>query len=331
MRMVLLGSALAAGVVAYCVPPAAAQDKAAQILRTMDADGDGRISAGEWQRKPKGFRRIDADGDGFLTIEELRARFGDSAGGDMPSGGTSGNVEGWVPPPSIPQDVRCAILRGRNCDIALSVNRGLFPTGLVPRFPEGLACRGIDEGWAIDYSGKRERIDMPAPFGEPMRAVADGTVLQVLEGADSYRGVEVTLRHTPEDTGLPVWIYTQYAHFNAIPKLTPGQRVKRGEDLGPTGNSGIPAGNYARRPAIHFAVWYSADPHFAVGRRGVIPFDGYWMDPLALWRGGPPFDSAALKALSEDDKIVPIAVIVDGGETVPAGARVTWPYTCTRE
>ncbi|PIW27614.1 MAG: hypothetical protein COW30_09980 [Rhodospirillales bacterium CG15_BIG_FIL_POST_REV_8_21_14_020_66_15] len=337
MRTVLRASALAALLGVLLAPAAKAQDKAARIMRMMDADGDGRVSAGEWQRKPKGFKRMDADGDGFLTMEELRARFGgEGEGGGAPAAGMPGAPEGRVPPPSIAQDVRCAILRGRNCDIDLAVARGLFPTGLVPRFPEGLDCPGIDEGWAIDYSGKRERIayhggiDMPAPFGEPMRAVADGTVLQVLEGADSYRGIEITLRHAPEDTGLSVWTYTQYAHFNEVPKLIPGQRVKRGDDLGPTGNSGVPGGRYARRPAIHFAVWYSADPRYAVGRRGVIPFDGHWMDPLALWRGKPPFDSAAMKALPEDDKAVPIAVIAADGETVPAGARITWPYTCSR-
>lgn len=339
MRTVFLGSTLLVGLLSICAVPAWAQDKASQFMRQMDADGDGRISADEWQRKPMGFKRMDANQDGYLSLKELRARFGgggaDGGPGGMQGGGMPTGVDSQMPPPAIPQDVRCAILRGGRCDSEAAVARGLFPTGLVPRFPDGLECRGIDEGWAIDYAGKRDRIayhggiDMPAPFGEPMRAVADGTVLQVLEGADSYRGIEVTLRHTPEETGLPVWIYTQYAHFNEIPKLMPGQRVKRGEDLGPTGNSGTPGGKFARRPAIHFAAWFSADPRFAVTRRGVVPFDGHWMDPLALWRGAPPFDSAVMKALPGEEKTVSISVIVQGGETVPRGARITWPYACT--
>ncbi|HBC07064.1 MAG TPA: hypothetical protein DC046_05690, partial [Rhodospirillaceae bacterium] len=76
MRMLFTGIAMIAGMLSLPMPTAAAQDKAAQFMRDMDADGDGRIAAEEWQRKPKRFKRLDTDGDGFLTMEELRARFG---------------------------------------------------------------------------------------------------------------------------------------------------------------------------------------------------------------------------------------------------------------
>jgi len=37
----------------------------------MDTDGDGKISAGEWQGPAEAFKRLDADNDGYVTREEL--------------------------------------------------------------------------------------------------------------------------------------------------------------------------------------------------------------------------------------------------------------------
>jgi len=247
-------------------------------------------------------------------------------------------LDGEVPMDRIDAETRCGIGRSRDCDIKVAVGRGMFETGLRPRFPAGLDCRDIDEQWAISYTYKRSRenyhggIDMPAPYGTPMIAAAAGTVVAVYRGERTPRGMEITLRHAPKETGLPFWIYTQYAHFDEMPTLEPGQRVAMGQKLGPTGNSGIQPGRAkrARRPAIHFAVWYSQSPNFAVGQRKVIPHDSYWMDPNALYRGNPTVDSAALKALPEDQKQVPIPVMLADGTTVPAGTKVVWPYTCSR-
>ncbi|MFP6890439.1 MAG: M23 family metallopeptidase, partial [Nitrospinota bacterium] len=150
------------------------------------------------------------------------------------------------------------------------------------------------------------------------------------EGLRSYRGREIILRHSPEDTGLPVWTYTQYAHFDEMPKWEVGQRVRMGEILGPTGNSGR-QGRRERRPAIHFAVWFSAEPRYVPLRRRVVPVGGFWMDPIALYRKGPPFDSRSMKALPEDGKQVLVSVMTKDGKVIPAGAKVVWPYFCERK
>lgn len=333
--MRLFFAVLALSLPALGPTPAAAQpDRAAMMLRQMDADGDGRISREEWPRKPQGFRRMDTDQDGFLTLEELRARFGGGVGDGGPSGPP---LDGQVPMAAVGADTVCAILRGRQCDNQQAVGRGLFETGLRAKFPDGLDCRAVDERWAMDYGFKRDRsvrhggIDMPAGFGTPMLAAADGTVVSVINDPESYRGIELTLRHTPDQTGLPVYIYTQYAHLNEMPKVKVGEAVKMGQDLGPTGNSGKAGGKNARRPAIHFAVWYSDKPGFFASPRGIAPVDGWWMDPHALWRGAPPFDSASVRDLPDDRKDVAVAVITDKGEVLPAGARVIWPYACTRD
>lgn len=235
---------------------------------------------------------------------------------------------------------RCAIGRFMQCDIGLAIERGLFETGLRPRFPANTACRDIDEGYAISYAAKRDReqyhggIDMPAPWGTPIVAAADGTVVGKYEGAHSFRGIEVVLRHSPEETGFPLWIYTQYAHFSEMPSVKVGERVRKGQVLGPTGNTGIGrSGRQSgrRRPAIHFAVFYSTSPRYVDDRDRIIPAEGYWMDPVALFRNKMPLDSGAMKALPEAEKEVPIAIMFEDGQTLPADAKIVWPYTCTRK
>ncbi len=246
-----------------------------------------------------------------------------------------------VPRNAIDRETLCAIGRGRRCDIGLAVARGLFETGLWASFPDGLNCRSIDEAWAISYTHKRNResyhggIDMPAPFGTPIVAAAAGTVIAKYDGERSYRGIEITLRHTPAESGLPVFVYTQYAHFDAMPEVEVGERVARGEVLGPTGNSGIAPkrrrSGRERRPAIHFAVWFSESPHYHVGRRNVIPANGRWMDPVALYRLASPYDSRAVKALPDDEKQVIIPAMAEDGEIFPPDSKLVWPYRCQRD
>ena len=115
-----------------------------------------------------------------------------------------------------------------------------------------------------------------------------------------------------------------------MPAFKVGDRVKMGQALGPTGNSGIPGGKRSRRTAIHFAVWFSALPGFVALPAKIIPVEGYWMDPNALYRKKPPFDSHAMKALPPAEKKVPISVMLEDGTTVPADTKIVWPYACKR-
>jgi len=238
----------------------------------------------------------------------------------------------------IDHETLCGIGRSKRCDIKIAIKLGLFETGLRPQFPKGLNCRDIDEQWAISYRAKRGRenyhggIDMPAPYGTPMIAAADGTVVSVSRGEKSFRGKEIIVRHSSEQTGIPgYWIYTQYAHFDVMPDLKVGDKVKMGDKLGPTGNSGIGRNGKQsgkRRPAIHFAVWFAKSPQYALTHGKLIPAKGLWMDPNALYRQKEPFDSYALKALPEAEKKIAIPVMLENGKFIPANTKLIWPYAC---
>lgn len=324
---------------------------AARMLHKNDADGDGRISRAEWRREPARFQAMDSDQDGFVTAAELAATFGGGkpaaamappkAKSAPPSAGESaGAADGRTTMNALDHGTLCGIGRGRGCDPKLAIQRGLFETGLRPRFPEGAKCRGIDEGWAISYTYKRNReayhggIDMPVPWGTSIIAAAAGTVVGKFRGDGNARGKELIIRHSPEDTGIPLWIYTQYGHFDQMPAQRIGQRVALGEVLGPTGNSGIDPRtkqqSTRRRPAVHFAVFFSENGKYAALDDTIIPVEGYWMDPNALYRKKGPFDSAAMKALPAAEKQVPISIMFDDGTLDPAATKMVWPYACER-
>jgi hypothetical protein len=237
----------------------------------------------------------------------------------------------------------CAIARTvkhEGCSIDLAISFGLQPTGLVPTFPDGVSCRQIDEAWAINYSGKRSGeayhggIDIPAPTGTPILAAADGEVVAVFEGRNSYRGKEIVLRHSPAETGLKVWTFTAYSHFSKLPKLKVGDHVHKGDVLGPTGNSGRGREPYLqsdhRRPAIHFAVVYGPSPDFVIKVDTVVPAGARWTDPNAWLAGTVPLDSAKAAALPAARKHVPVGAMLTDGTVLPKGAKRIWPYACTR-
>lgn len=323
------------------------RDRPRQDFRHMDANNDHQVSRKEWNRRGN-FDRLDTDGNGYLSLKEVRAHYRRSAPifrpdspGAAPEaiGGTADRdaLSAAVPAGAVSRTTACGMVRGRGCAPRSAVEIGMVPTGLGPSFPEGMHCHAIDDYWAMDYSYKRHRqvrhggIDLPADWGTPVRAAADGTVVAVFEGKDSPRGKEVILRHAPHQTRLPFWTYTGYAHLDALPPFKPSQRVKKGQVLGPTGNSGIGGMSRRqitrRRAALHFSVVYSASPDYAV----VVPVKGRWMDPVGFFRTQPPWESNALKALPENDKYVAIPVMRDDGQFFPADTRRIWPYACNKK
>ncbi len=345
-------------VAAFTVMPSNAfakkkKDRVARDYRHADMDGDGKLSPAEWKRRGN-FDKLDKNGDGSLTLKEVRAMYK----------GHKDRHYTWPPKDMAKRKVKidksvqsdrvgedaldnetiCGIARSKRCDIDHQINRGLVATGTGPRFPKIASCPGIDDYWAMDYSHKRRRasfhggIDIPVPWGTPVRAVAAGSVVAKYQADQSKRGNEVVLRHSPEQTGLSVWTYSAYGHLDALPDLQIGQKVAMGEIIGPTGNSGISAKgkkgsdqSKTRRPAIHLATFYSSTGKYSESNATIVPLDGYWLDPMAFYRQKEPFDSVSVKALPEREKDVLIPVLLEDGTTIPTNTKIIWPYTCLRE
>lgn len=74
-------------------------------------------------------------------------------------------------------------------------------------------------------------IDLPAPAGAPIRAIAPGVVIRVERSGPG--GLQVLVQH-PGFVGI-------YSHFGRVaPAIAEGQRiVYRGEELGVVGRSGV--------------------------------------------------------------------------------------------
>ena len=310
-------------------PSAHARKSADGAIRKMDRDGDGRLDREEWRKKGI-FGRIDGDGDGYLSRRELQLFFGEiTPAGDEAAGRPDA-------------ESMAAVRRSRHDGVEALRARGLIETGLYPVWGEEVGCRGIDHTYAMDYTALRAKesyhggIDIPAPFDEPVLAVMDGEVIARYAGERSPRGIELVLRHTPAQSGLPVYVYTRYTHFREMPGLKPGDRVAMGQVLGPTGNTGVmgceirgqDCGWKQRRSLLHFDVLYSSDARYFDSGTMIVPFGAQWMDPNALFRGRMPVDSAAMKALPEADKAVAVPYQLRSGVRVPSDTRMVWPYAC---
>ena len=249
------------------------------------------------------------------------------------------NLEGFVPPNTIDLEIfrMAGIIPGppTSKDVKIQKKRGMIRLGMRPKFYENGKCKKCDDCWAIDYSHKRNGLpalhkgrDLPMPFDTPVLAMADGEVVGMFKNEGSRKGVEVVLRHTPKQTNLPFFTYTQYTHFNKWPlDLEIGQNVKVGDILGPNGNSGK-KGKNVRRPALHFAVFKSVSPNWSSFKRGFLVKDGYWMDPITFFKKNSPYEHKKLKKLNKKEKEILISYKTNEGKLIPNDTKKIWPFSC---
>ena len=247
-------------------------------------------------------------------------------------------LEGFVQPGEIDDEIRKMVGKYRGGggaeNVAVQKARGVIETGLYPDFIDGANCPEIDsEKWAIDYSRKRgtaalhKGVDIPQPRGTPIRAVADGVVVGRFMNDGRKDGIAVVLRHTPEQTGLTFWTYSQYTHLREMSPLPVGTPVKMGDEIGKTSNTGK-MGKRERRDALHYAMYYSAHPEWSNDGEVVTPKDGYFMDPNAFYRLQPPHDSQSMLVLPSDQKNIPVPYMKTDGTFRPSGTKRIWPYPC---
>jgi murein DD-endopeptidase MepM/ murein hydrolase activator NlpD len=117
---------------------------------------------------------------------------------------------------------------------AISPVKGIFTSGFGFRSDPLTHGRGIHQG-----------VDIAAAPGQPVRASADGVVVQA--GVIGGLGQAVVVAH-----GFGVT--TRYGHMSRI-DVRPGQRIKRGDVVGRVGNTGRSTGYH-----LHYEVRVDGDP-----------------------------------------------------------------------
>ena len=248
------------------------------------------------------------------------------------------SIDGYVDPSEIDREVSMmvGVYNGGSGDdnVAVQKTRGVIETGLVTAFADGGHCPEIDsEAWAIDYSHKRlgaalhKGVDIPQPRGTAIRAIAAGVVVGKSRNRRSRKGIEVVLRHRPEETGLTFWTYSQYTHLEDMSPLAIGAAVAMGDAIGSTSNSGK-QGKRERRDALHFAVLYSPVPEWSNDGKAVLPKEGRFMDPIAFYRLSGPWESVAVGKLPNAEKQISVPWTDADGKTTPPDTKRIWPYPC---
>ena len=116
-----------------------------------------------------------------------------------------------------------------------------------------LQFRRVSSGFGVRYHPilhlwrNHEGIDFAAPYGTPVRATADGIVVQV--GRDEGYGNLIEIRHANG-------IRTRYGHLSAFARgLHAGKRVEQGETIGFVGATGLATG-----PHLHYEFLVNGRP-----------------------------------------------------------------------
>jgi len=92
---------------------------------------------------------------------------------------------------------------------------------------------------AFDVSTKHRAIDYAAPYGTPIKAVGDGTVIRA--GWNGGYGNFISIRHNSTYT-------TNYAHLSKY-AVSYGQKVVQGQTIGYVGSTGFSTG-----PHVHYEM-----------------------------------------------------------------------------
>ncbi|WP_416382142.1 M23 family metallopeptidase [Nocardia higoensis] len=125
---------------------------------------------------------------------------------------------------------------------------------LFTQFTYGNFTSGYGARWGVQHLG----VDIAAPIGTPIYAVADGTVLEA--GPASGFGMWVRVLH---DDGT----VTVYGHVDTA-VVSAGQYVMAGDQIATVGNRGFSTG-----PHVHFEVWLNGsdkvDPLPWLASRGI--------------------------------------------------------------
>ncbi|MBI4587220.1 MAG: M23 family metallopeptidase [Candidatus Rokubacteria bacterium] len=227
-------------------------------------------------------------------------------------------------------------------DAGLEPRMRIRPSGLVAVFPAEAACPDIASpfGSSTRYDGSRRPsdrygglhggIDISLEEGTPLRAIAAGQVISAGTGGLA-RGIYLWLQHSPQETGLPFWVYSKYQHLRDIPELKAGETVTAGQIVGLSGKTGTVGRHYgpAGYPHLHLTTFAVSSDRYEVRGSSVVAPMSRIFDPVTLYVKGLR-DVDEIERLSGDQKNVPVPYVAEDGSVHPAGAPVVWPVACRR-
>ena len=225
----------------------------------------------------------------------------------------------------------------------IHIKAGLFNTGVTPIYPTDAECRPVKSFFGDKtrydgstrnqgfYQGYHEGFDISLPEGTPLVALADGEVVHKFFGKRLV-GHQIYIRHTPEDTGLPIFIYSKYKHFQEPSNLDVGDHVKMGQIVARSGKSGTTGGHFGGRgyPHLHFSVYVSESGEYNSKKDRVSPRDARYMDPMAIYlmKDAKVYDNHLIRDLPASRKKAVIPYKREDGSVVPTDTRLIWPVMC---
>ena len=220
---------------------------------------------------------------------------------------------------------------------------GLFNTGVNPVYPTDAKCPEVKSFFGDQtrydgstrtprfYQGYHEGFDISLPEGTPLVALADGEVVHKFSGPVLV-GNQIYILHTPDDTGLSVYIYSKYKHFRDLPDLNVGDRVKMGQIVGLSGKTGTTGGHFGNEgyPHLHLSIYISESGEYKSEKIKVSPKGVHYFDPMALYlmKDAKVYDNHAVRDLPAGQKRPVIPYKRTDGGIVPAETRLIWPVMC---
>jgi murein DD-endopeptidase MepM/ murein hydrolase activator NlpD len=111
-----------------------------------------------------------------------------------------------------------------------------------------------------------------------------------------------------------------------------GERVKMGQVIGKSGNTGTTGGYFGSEGYyhLHMSVYAGKVGDYKARTRGVQIPDMQQLDPLAVYllQDRKVSDNHAVRALPDAEKAVTTPYKTTDGRIVPAGTRLVWPFMC---
>lgn len=221
----------------------------------------------------------------------------------------------------------------------------IVASGLTVAFPVGFACEAVASAFASPFrhdgstrrsdrnSGLHGGIDLSLTAGTPLLAVAAGEMIAKGEGGQ-LEGIFLWLRHAPDDTGLPYWVYTKYQHLSVLPDLNVGDRVEVGQVVGHSGNTGTVSKHYGAGgyPHLHLNTFYGRSGQYSMkGMYGSrVEVEGALLDdPLMLYLG-PIDELSQVRELPPERRRLVVSVVDESGHIHPLGSKTVWPVRCRK-